>query len=70
MVTRRSFVGGAAASTAGLYAGSDLLFGGSEILALAAENSLAAVSEDVVRTTCWIGSRTAGCWPAESTAAS
>ncbi len=60
MVTRRGFVGGAAASTAGVYVGSDLLFGGSEILSPATANSLAAVAEDVVRTTCWIGKQDCG----------
>ena len=59
-VTRRGFVGGAAATTAGVYAGSDLLFGGSDILAPSAERSLTAVEEDVVRTTCWIGKQDCG----------
>ncbi len=58
-VTRRGFVGGAAAAT-GAYAGSDLLFGGSEILAATDETSLTAVAEDVVRTTCWIGKQDCG----------
>jgi anaerobic selenocysteine-containing dehydrogenase len=58
-VTRRGFVGGAAA-VAGVYAGSDLLFGGSEILAPTQGDSLTAVAEDVVRTTCWIGKQDCG----------
>ena len=59
-VSRRGFVAGAAATTAGVYAGSDLLFGGSEVLALSTESSQAVVNEDVVRTTCWIGKQDCG----------
>ena len=58
-VTRRGFVGGAAATT-GVVAGRDFLFGGSETLASVSETALGPVIEDVVPTTCWIGKQDCG----------
>ncbi len=58
-VTRRGFVGGAAA-TAGAFAGHDFLFGGSETLTSASGAALGPLVEDVVPTTCWIGKQDCG----------